>query len=140
MFNVLFLNLFSYMQYVNFIVNWLQNLALYGILMLSTNFIVSTINYALTRKSYQKIKQMAEKKHLITVLRGGARQQIYSTELVPGDVYFPQDTVPCDSIIARHDLFANEVGFTGENIPIGKFALTDTSKVYESEHWAFEGS
>jgi cation-transporting ATPase 13A3/4/5 len=108
--------------------------------MLSTNFIVSTINYILTRKSYQKIKEIAEKKHLITVLRGGTRQQIDSTELVPGDVYFPQDTVPCDSIIGRHDLFANEVGFTGENIPIGKFALTDASKVYESEHWAFEGS
>lgn len=36
--------------------------------------------------------------------------------------------------------FANEVGFTGENIPVGKFALEKAEEVFKPEHWLYEGS
>jgi magnesium-transporting ATPase (P-type) len=59
---------------------------------------------------------------------------------LPGDLYVPDREIPCDSIVVARDLFVNEVGFTGENIPVGKFELADQTKVFEGQHWVYEGS
>ena len=77
------------MQYFIFVVYLWQNLLIYGILMLGSNFIVSSINYILTRVSYKKVKEIAEKTHPITVLRGGVASVVESSTLVPGDLYYP---------------------------------------------------
>ena len=113
------------MQYFIFVLYLWQNLLVYGILMLGSNFVVSSINYLLIRTSFKKIKEIAEKTHTITVLRGGVAAIVDSSALVPGDIYYPQECIPCDSIVVQRNLFVSEVGFTGETIPIGKFSLTD---------------
>ena len=48
--------------------------------------------------------------------------------------------MPCDSIVLKGSAFVNEVGFTGENIPVGKFALEKADNAFEPEHWLYEGS
>ena len=49
-----------------------------------------TINYIMLYISFDKIKMMAERKIIITVLRNGQKMKIDSVDLVPGDVFEPQ--------------------------------------------------
>jgi cation-transporting P-type ATPase 13A2 len=108
--------------------------------MISMNFLTSSINYVLIRTSYKNIKEIAEKKHFVAVLREGTWKNIENSEFVPGDLYRPSETIACDSVVLREDLFVSEVGFTGESTPVGKFSLAEARSVYEGEHWAYEGS
>ena len=65
---------------------------------------------------------------------------INSKELVPGDVYIPDKEITCDALLLKGDAFVNEANLTGESYPIGKFALTSSNKMYESQSWLYEGS
>ena len=67
----------------------------------------TSFNYALLWISYKKIKENAEKVFPVMVLRQGQLQQIHNIDLVPGDIYIPNDEIPCDSLILRGELFAN---------------------------------
>ena len=63
---------------------------------------------------------MAEHSFKVKALRNGHFVEVDSTDIVPFDIYVPEDQVPCDSIVIKWDLFVSEVGYTGENIPIAK--------------------
>lgn len=69
LFNIFFLSLFSYIQYFVFFIYLLEHLLFYGILIISMNFVSSSVNYILIRISYKNIKEIAEKKHYVSVLR-----------------------------------------------------------------------
>lgn len=58
-----------------------------------------------------------------TVIRGGARQSILATELVPGDIILVEggDTVPADAqLIQSTALQTAEAALTGESLPVAK--------------------
>lgn len=49
----------------------------------------------------------------VEVVRDGRVQLISSRELVPGDIFIPKDTIPCDCILISGEAFLNEVNMTG---------------------------
>ena len=44
---------------------------LFSVLMIAFGFITTTVNYILLRRSYNKIKETAEKRFMVQVLRNG---------------------------------------------------------------------
>ncbi len=113
---------------------------LYGVILIVASLVTSSVNYVFIRISYLNIKEIAERRHEVQVLREGGWRIIDGSLLVPGDLFRPSQQVPCDAIVVKEDLFVSEVSFTGENIPIGKFAILDQKAVYESVHWIYQGS
>jgi magnesium-transporting ATPase (P-type) len=89
MFELFFLQPFSYTQYFYFTVFLLLKMPLYGVLLIVGSFITSTVNYIFIRISYLKIKKIAEKRHEVEVIRQGAWKTIESSLLVPGDLFRP---------------------------------------------------
>ena len=62
------------------------------------------------------------------VLRGGAKQEIHASQLVPGDIIFlaTGDIVPADArIISSNDLSLNAAAITGESLPAEKTTAPD---------------
>jgi hypothetical protein len=59
MFELFFLQPFSYTQYFYFAVFLLLKMPLYGVILIVTSFITSTINYIFIRISYLNIKKIA---------------------------------------------------------------------------------
>ena len=53
------------------------------------------------RRSFNKIKEIADQTHKVAVLRNSQRIEIDSSELVPGDLFFPTTVVPCDCILMK---------------------------------------
>jgi P-type E1-E2 ATPase len=86
---------------------------LFSLLMIAFGFITTTVNYILLRRSYNKIKETAEKRFRVQVLRSGRLLELENTELVPGDLFVPSQEIPCDAIVVRGDLFVDEVSLTG---------------------------
>lgn len=80
---------------------------LFGVLMVFFSWLTTTINYFLLRRSYNKIKETAEKEFLVKVLRDGIFYDIKNVDLVPGDLYQPNGEIPCDSIIVQGELFVD---------------------------------
>ncbi|KAJ7313297.1 hypothetical protein JRQ81_004585 [Phrynocephalus forsythii] len=68
----------------------------------------------------------------VTVFRGPYEtEEIFSTELVPGDVVLvpPEGlTVPCDAVLLSGTAITNESMLTGESIPVTKTALPDPAR------------
>lgn len=130
MFELFFLQPFSYIQYIYLTTFILLKNPLIGIFLIAINFVTSTINYIFIWVSFKKIKQMAERREEVEVLREGQWRRTESWGLVPGDIYRPGEEIVCDGIVMKEDLFVSEVGFTGESTPIGKFAISDKKKTY----------
>jgi len=65
--------------------------AVFGILMIAFGFITTSINYILMVRSYDQIKETAEKEFKIMVLRSGELLEKTNKDLVPGDIYEPDD-------------------------------------------------
>ena len=131
---------FFIMQYVvcaTFILE--RNYQFTGI-MLGFSLITTIINYVLLRLSYKKIQEIADKTHLMEVLREGQKLLVDSSELVPGDLFYPKDVIPCDCILISGEVYVNEASLTGENIPIGKFPSPDLDRVKSDTCWLFEGA
>lgn len=59
------------MQYLSSITYLLENLALFAYLMTISSILTIHLNYFLMRKSYKRIKQIAEKKITVKVKRNG---------------------------------------------------------------------
>lgn len=131
---------FFIFQYFISAVYILESVAIFGILMIFFSWLTTTINYVLLRRSYNQIKETAEKEFPVKVLRTGVLYTIKNVDLVPGDIYEPDEEVPCDSIVVRGELFVDEAGMTGENIPIPKFKLLNSESMQQSCHWIYEGS
>jgi Ca2+-transporting ATPase len=83
-----------------------------------------------------------------TVLRDGARVELASTELVPGDLAFvgPGEAFPADGILVGSDqVQADESALTGEAFPVPKLALPHVPRAgaharVEDQHWGFAGT
>ena len=74
-------------------------------------------------KALEALKRMTAQ--MTTVIRGGARQQIDATELVPGDILALEagDMIPADArIIECVGLKVEEAVLTGESVPVEKEA------------------
>ena len=81
---------FFLLQYIFCIIFILENFIPFAVALLTFSFIGITINYIMLYISFDKIKMMAERKIIITVLRNGQKMKIDSVDLVPGDVFEPQ--------------------------------------------------
>uniref|UniRef100_A0ABM5EJN6 Polyamine-transporting ATPase 13A3-like n=1 Tax=Pogona vitticeps TaxID=103695 RepID=A0ABM5EJN6_9SAUR len=86
------------------------------------------------RKQYVLLHDMVAAHNIIrvTVCRGPYEtEEIFSTELVPGDVLLVPPgglTVPCDAVLLSGTAIANESMLTGESIPVTKTALPDPAR------------
>lgn len=78
---------FFLLQYVFCFIFILEGYTPFAIALLFFSFVAATINYILLYISYDKIKEMAERKIIVSVLRNGQLVNIDSTQLVPGDVF-----------------------------------------------------
>ncbi|MBN8455012.1 cation-transporting P-type ATPase, partial [Accumulibacter sp.] len=81
----------------------------------------------------------------VTVLRGGCKQRLSSTELVPGDVVLlaAGDKVPADLRLFRaRDLQAIEAALTGESTAVAKGgdALPESTLLAERCNMAYAGT
>ena len=66
-------------------------------------------------------------RHTITVWRDGREQEVFTEDLVPGDLLSLEsgDIVPADATVREsRDLFVDETTFTGESIPVSKRAAS----------------
>ena len=81
---------FFLFQYFVSLVYILENLVLFGVLMVFFSWLTTTINYVLLRRNYNKIKETAEKEFSVRVLRNGSFYNIKNIDLVPGDIYQPE--------------------------------------------------
>ena len=70
-------------------------------IMLGFSIITTIINYIMLRLSYKKIQEIADQTHTVSVLRNRFKVDIDSSELVPGDLFFPTTVVPCDCVLIR---------------------------------------
>ena len=59
------------------------------------------------------------------VIRNGDRQKIDSHDLVPGDIYIPEEQteICADCIVVIGDIYVNGANLTGESFPIRKFQI-----------------
>ncbi|XP_077171278.1 polyamine-transporting ATPase 13A3-like [Paroedura picta] len=68
----------------------------------------------------------------VTVFRGPhEREEIFSTELVPGDVLLVPPgglTLPCDAVLLNGTAIVNESLLTGESVPVTKTALPNPTQ------------
>jgi cation-transporting ATPase 13A3/4/5 len=108
--------------------------------MIVFGFVTTSVNYILLKRSYNKIKETAEKQFKVKVFRNSRFEEINNIDMVPGDLYEPSEEIPCDSMVVRGEMFVNEMNLTGENVPIAKFKIVDDKKYNDKSHWLFEGS
>lgn len=57
------------------------------------------------------------------MVRDGIMTKVKNIELVPGDIYIPEEEIPADSLIVKGDVYVNEANLTGESHPIGKYRI-----------------
>jgi len=81
----------------------------------------------------------------ITVLRGGREEEIFSKNLVPGDVLLLEagDKIPADArLIESHSLRCDEAPLTGESLPVGKdiHPLPENARVSDRKNMVFTGT
>ena len=81
---------FFLLQYFFCFIYFIQSYLSFSIALLGFSFVTTTINYVMLYISFRKIKDMAEKKIAVEVIREGKKQMIDSNELVPGDIYIPE--------------------------------------------------
>lgn len=62
---------FFIFQYIVSAIFILKSIVLFGITMIGFAFITTSINYVLTKRSYNKIKETAEKVFTVRVMREG---------------------------------------------------------------------
>ncbi len=82
-------------------------------------------------------------RHTITVWRDGVEQEVYTEDLVPGDILSLEsgDIVPADATVREaRDLFVDETTFTGESIPVSKRAAPAEGAEISEEHLLLQGA
>ena len=80
-----------------------------------------------TRTNQQNLRDTIVSSDMVTRLRrDGTRQQILSSELVPGDVMVVPDhgcQLLCDAVLLSGSVIMNESMLTGESVPVTKVSL-----------------
>lgn len=94
-------------------------------------------------KTIKLLKKYIE--HTATTLRDGTKQEIETSNLVPGDIIFLHigDIVPADiRIISEKDLLIDEATITGESAPVKKVgaAIRDQVDLFKAFNIAFTGT
>ena len=83
-------------------------------------------------KALQALKKYTEPQ--VTVIRNSITKNIYSEDLVPGDVMLLEEgnNVPADATILQgNDLSVNESVITGESMPVEKHESTGNNFIYQ---------
>ncbi|EAR92742.1 P-type family IC HAD ATPase (macronuclear) [Tetrahymena thermophila SB210] len=115
---------FYFLQYASVIIWLLQNYVQFAVIIISVQFAITLLNYAMTRMSLRKIQQLAKNNQTITVFRADSQQGkvIDCKELVVGDIIELKEkmVIPCDCMLLSGELLMNEVSLTGESVPIPK--------------------
>ncbi len=107
------------------------------------NALFSAFQLVQGENALEAIKEATNPKAV--VLRDGIEKEIYSTELVPGDIVLLKagDYICADArIIESHTLRCNEIFFTGENIPVDKdenAVLEDIVPIVDRKNMVFCG-
>ncbi|MCX6767847.1 MAG: magnesium-translocating P-type ATPase [Candidatus Micrarchaeota archaeon] len=92
-------------------------------------FVSGVLGFVNEYRSEKTVEELNRKiSRMAVVLRDGAKQEVHSRHLVPGDVIFVAlgDVVPADArIVYSKDLSLNEASITGESLPVEKTAAPD---------------
>ncbi|MGL4904895.1 MAG: HAD-IC family P-type ATPase, partial [Cetobacterium sp.] len=108
------------------------------------NAILGTIQHLKAEKSLESLKKMSSPK--AKVIRDGQKQEIDSTQLLPGDIVLIEagDIVPSDArILEAHSLMVNESSLTGESESVEKIinVIDDENlTVGDQKNMIFSGS
>ena len=101
---------------------WVDSGVIFGVVLV--NAIVGFIQESRAERALEALMSMVKTE--ATVLRGGEKTQIASSEVVPGDVVLVQsgDKVPADlRLIFIRELQIDESALTGESVPVVKEEL-----------------
>uniref|UniRef100_A0A914EFV2 Cation-transporting P-type ATPase N-terminal domain-containing protein n=2 Tax=Acrobeloides nanus TaxID=290746 RepID=A0A914EFV2_9BILA len=80
------------------------------------------------RKQETRLQSMVQKVELVKVLRNGKEEEVFSDNLVPGDIILipPHGCVlQCDAVLMNGTVIVNEAMLTGESVPVMKVGLPD---------------
>ncbi len=100
------------------------------LIILVINSVLGFVQEFRAERALQALKELASPGAL--VIRGGREKNIYSKELVPGDIIklSAGDLVPADSrIISQVNLQADEAILTGESLPVSKVSAIIIKKL-----------
>ena len=137
------LNPFYVFQVWSVTVWMLDGYVYYAICVALISVTSALISLVSTRRSLQRIRDMAYDQADICVRRNGAPLVVSTQDLVPGDVVVlaPQDTVPADLVLLSGSVIVDESMLTGESVPVAKTALPSApaaDKEGEQAHFCFE--
>lgn len=108
------------------------------------NAVLGTVQHLKAEKSLESLKKMSSPK--AKVIRDGQKQEINSSELLPGDIVLIEagDIVPSDGrVLETHSLLINESSLTGESENVEKITqIIDTAGLIigDQKNMAFSGS
>jgi Ca2+-transporting ATPase len=104
-----------------------EAMAIFAVVLL--NAVMGYIQQSRAERAVAALRQMSAAH--ATVIRGGARQSVAATEVVPGDIILiaEGDTVPADArVIQSTALQTAEAALTGESLPVTKDTLPITKE------------
>ncbi|MGL5175382.1 MAG: cation-translocating P-type ATPase, partial [Cetobacterium sp.] len=111
---------------------------------ITMNAILGTVQHMKAEKSLESLKKMSSPK--AKVIRDGQKQEIDSSELLPGDIVLIEagDVVPSDArILESYSLMVNESSLTGESESVEKISeVLDEGNltVGDQKNMVFSGS
>ena len=111
---------------------------------ITMNAILGTVQHVKAEKSLESLKKMSSPK--ARVIRDGQKQEIDSTELLPGDIVLIEagDIVPSDArILESFSLMVNESSLTGESESVEKISEVideENLTVGDQKNMVFSGS
>jgi Ca2+-transporting ATPase len=106
-----------------------------GMMMMASLFFVAAISFFQEVRSSNALAALRQyTQPMVTVIRDGKEQALFSKDLLPGDVLLLQegDLVPADAEILRaNDLTVNESILTGESVPVEKNGQSSDRRIYQ---------
>lgn len=117
---------------------WLDAGVIFGVVVV--NVVIGFVQESRAADAVRALSRTLETK--ATVVRGGKRIEVASSELVPGDVVLLQsgDRVPADlRLLRQRDLQVDESALTGESVPVEKATnvLDDSTPLAERQNMAY---
>jgi magnesium-transporting ATPase (P-type) len=134
------MGIFFILQYITCVIYLLEGFIFFGVALIGTSMLSTIINYFLLRSGYLKIKELAEHKTMVQVIRDKKLIELDSSQLVPGDIFVPAGVIPCDCILVDGELYLNEASLTGESVPIAKSPAINIASTKLPSCCLYEGS